>query len=187
MKFKKAKKIFDDYNTKWKDHHIYAHGTRVMDYCTEVCKEMNIDKIYRIDVSLAARYHDIGKILFSPKLLASGYIFTEREITLFKRHVKHSYEILKAFYGDGPITEIALHHHERMDGSGYFKGLKGEEIPLGSRIIAVCDTYDAMFRHYNRRTKEQAIEELKRLKGAQLDDKVVDAFLKMIRGKNENY
>lgn len=185
MKFKKAKEIFDAYNTEWKDHHIYAHGIRVMDYCTEVYKEMNPDNAYMIDLSLAAKYHDIGKILFSPKLISGGYTFTEKDIKLFKKHVKRSYEILKAFYGDGSIAEIALHHHERMDGSGYFKGLKGEEIPLGSRIIAVCDTYDAMFRHYNRKTKEQAVEELKKLKKTQLDEKVVDIFLETIGHKDE--
>ncbi|MDP2908610.1 MAG: hypothetical protein Q8N77_02275, partial [Nanoarchaeota archaeon] len=58
--------------------------------------------------------------------------------------------------------------------------------PLGSRIIAVCDTYDAMFRHYNRKTKEQAVEELKKLKKTQLDEKVVDTFLKIMGDKNEN-
>ena len=95
----------------------------------------------------------------------------------------YSHDILKAYYKDDLIASLVLYHHEKFDGSGYLKGLKGNDIPLGSRIITVCDAYDAMFRHYNRKTEEEARQELKNNKGKHFDEKVVDAFLKTLEGQ----
>ncbi|MBM3200366.1 HD domain-containing protein, partial [Candidatus Woesearchaeota archaeon] len=154
MKFKKAKKLFDEYNTKWEGHHIYEHGMRVMRYSMKVCEELGINDNYATEIQLAARYHDIGKMKYPPKMFEQGRKFTKKDIKTFMNHVKYSYDILKGFYGDQySIADLVLYHHERLDGSGYLKGLKGEEIPLGSRIITVCDAYDAMFRHYNLKTE----------------------------------
>lgn len=180
MKFKKAKELFDKYNTEWKDHHVYTHSMRVMQHSMKVCEELGTEKSYGIDIELAARYHDMGKIKFSPRMHVPYRKFTRRDINIFKNHVKYGYEILKSFYGDDSIATLVLYHHEKPDGSGYQKGLKGEEIPLGSRIITVCDAYDAMFRHYSQKTKEEAIQELKKFRGKHFDEKVVDAFLKIV-------
>ncbi|MDP2907237.1 MAG: HD domain-containing protein [Nanoarchaeota archaeon] len=181
MKFKKAKQLFDKYNTEWADSHTYAHGIRVMQNSMKVCEELGIKDINATYIQLAARYHDIGKIKYPSDLLGEKKIFTKKEMKTFMNHVKYGYDILKGFYGDDNIASLVLYHHERIDGSGYLKGLKGEEIPLGSRIITVCDAYDAMFRHYTLKTEEQAIEELKKNKGKCFDEKVVDAFLKIIQ------
>lgn len=180
MKFKKAKRLFDEYNTDWADHHVYSHGIRVMKHATKVCEELNIDKYQTIDIELAAKYHDIGKVKCPPHLLEGDLKFTKKDIKTFKKHAKYGYDILKSFYGDDSIANLVLYHHEKIDGSGYLKGLKGDKIPLGSRIITVCDAYDAMFRHYCQRTKEEAIQELKKFKGKHFDEKIVDIFLKTI-------
>ncbi len=180
MKFKKAKQLFDKYNTEWIDNHIYAHGMRVMRHSMKVCEELGIKDTNATYIQLAARYHDIGKMKYSPEMWEQNRIFTKKEIKTFMNHVKYSYDILKSFYGDEDIATLTLYHHERIDGSGYLKGLKGEEIPLGSRIITVCDAYDAMFRHYCRKTEETAIQEFKKYKGKYFDEKIVDVFLKII-------
>lgn len=186
MRFKKAKKLFDEYNTKWKDNHVYSHGMKVMGDAIEICEELNIERSHSINIQLAARYHDIGKIMFPERMADPNLRFTKRDIRRYRKHAKYSYDILKGFYGNDSIAKLALYHHEKIDGSGYPKGLKGEEIPLGSRIITVCDAYDAMFRHYCQKTKDQALKELEDNKGAHFDEKVIDAFLKILEGKNEN-
>ncbi len=182
MKFKKSKQLFDKYNTEWVDHHIYAHGMRVMKHSMKVCEELGIKDVNAAYIQLAARYHDIGKIKYPPEMLGEKKVFTKKEIKTFMNHVKYSHDILKGFYGDRDedIATIVLYHHERIDGSGYLKGLKGEEIPLGSRIITVCDAYDAMFRHYCRRTEEDALLEIEKHKRTFFDEKIVDVFLKII-------
>lgn len=180
MKPEKAKELFKEYNTKWKDHHVYAHSIRAMNHAVRICKILKTKNDYGKEVAIAAKYHDIGKIVFPSWLLVEKKRFTEEDIQRFKDHVKYSYEILKIIYND-PLAKLAFYHHEKLDGSGYPRGLKGEEIPLGSRIITVCDAYDAMFRHYNLKTEEQTIQELKDGKGHHFDEKAVDALLKILK------
>lgn len=186
MRFKKAKKLFDEYNTKWRDHHLYGHGIIVMENSMKICEELGLDRWQSINIQLAARYHDIGKIMFPERMTDPTLKFTKRDIRKYKKHAKYSYDILKGFYGDDSISKLTLYHHERVDGYGYPKGLEGEEIPLGSRIILVCDAYDAMFRHYCQKTKEEAIQELKNERGKHFDRDIVDVFLKIIEEENEN-
>ena len=186
MKFKKAKRLFDEYHDKWKDHHVFAHGMRVMRYATKVCEELGLSIHESTVIELAAKYHDIGKIMYPPRMHEQNRKFTKRDIKIFKKHVKYGYDILKGFYGDDSIAKLVLYHHEKIDGSGYLKGLKGEDIPLGSRIITVCDAYDAMFRHYCQKTGEEAIQELKRGKGTHFDETVVGVFLEVLGAENGN-
>ncbi len=153
---------------------------KVMEYATHVCEELGLERLQRIDIELAAKFHDIGKIKFSPEMLDERKKFTKKEFERFKKHAKYGYDILKNFYGDDSIASLVLYSHEKMDGTGYPKGLKGENIPLGSRIITVCDSYDAMFRHYSKKTKEEAIQELIKGKGKHFDEKIVDIFLRLI-------
>ncbi len=187
MKFKKAKQLFDEYNTKWAGHHVYDHGMRVMKHSMKICEELGIKDMNAICIQLAARYHDIGKMKYPTEMWELNRVFTKKEVKKFMNHVKYGYDILKGFYGDEDIATLVLYHHERIDGSGYLKGLKGEEIPLGSRIITVCDAYDAMFRHYCKKTEEEVIQELKKNKEKFFDEKIIDIFIKMINDKNENH
>lgn len=182
MKFKKAKKLFHEYNDlRGKDNHTFEHCLRVEMYSEMLCDKLGLERTAKIDIVLAARYHDIGKICLPEKLLDENHKFTKRDLKKVQKHAKKGYNILKAFYGNENIAGIVLHHHERIDGSGYPKKLKEEEIPLGSRIIAVADTYDAMSRHYCLKTEEEAIAELKKNKGKHFDEKVIDAFLEIIK------
>lgn len=184
MRPKKAKKLMNQYNTEWKDHHIHLHCNRVMNHVSKVCELLKIDEDYKNIIEQAAKYHDIGKINYRPWMLMPNPFknrqVTKKSIGLFKKHVKDGYNILKSLPGKESIASFVLYHHEKMDGSGFLKGLKDKDISLGVKILTVCDTYDAMTKHYNQKTKEEAIKELKYQRGKQLDKKIVDAFLKIL-------
>lgn len=179
MRHKKAKKLFDKYNSDWKTDHVYEHSIRVMNYASKICEELEIGGEEKKIIELAAKYHDIGKLSYTPIMLSLTRKLTLKEIKLAKKHSKYGYKILKAVHKDDSIAKLVLYHHEKIDGSGYPKGLKGEKIPFGSRIITVCDAYDAMFRHYNKKTEKEAIQELKDNSGTHFDKKIVEAFLKI--------
>ncbi len=184
MRFYKAKELITKYNNEWKNQHIHKHCLRVMKYVSDICEEMKIPEDYRLRIELAAKYHDIGKIMYKEWMLSKdpfkGRKPTKREIKKFQKHVKHGYKILKTFYKEESIATFVLLHHEKMDGTGFPYRLKADEIPLGSRIITVCDAFDAMYTHYNLRTKSETIKELKRQSGLLLDEEIVKIFLKIL-------
>jgi putative nucleotidyltransferase with HDIG domain len=139
-----------------------------------------------IDISYAAYLHDIGKVRVPDEILGKEDRLTDEEWEEMKRHPEYGAEILreKAFLVGA--AEIVKAHHERYDGSGYPAGLKGEGIPIGARIIAVVDTYDAMTsaRPYKPSlSKEEAIAELRANAGGQFDPDVVQAFI-VVLGEN---
>ena len=134
-------------------------------------------------VRYAAILHDIGKIGIPDHILSKSNSLTEQEWNQIKKHSTIGAEIIKQINSLSDASKIVYHHHERYDGEGYPDGLKGESIPLGSRIIAVIDAYDAMTsrRPYREAlSKEEAIMELKKHAGTQFDRKVVEAFLKVL-------
>lgn len=127
----------------------------------------------------AALVHDVGKIYTPPEILHKPDRLTDREFAIVKLHARDGAEIL-ADAGDPRLTAIVRHHHERLDGKGYPDGIEASEIPLGSRIIAVADTFDAITstRPYRpARSHKQAIDVLSKESGTQLDASVVAAFL----------
>ena len=138
----------------------------------------------RIDeLKIAADLHDIGKIGISEEILLKPGKLTEDEYKIIKTHSEKGYRIIKASSELKEVAESVLYHHERLDGRGYPIGLKGEEIPLLSRIISVCDSYDVMTsdRVYKKAmSKEDAIEELKRCSGTQFDPSLVKVFIECI-------
>ncbi len=127
----------------------------------------------------AARIHDLGKIATTDFVLSKPGRLTDEEFAVIKRHPVEGSEILRRLTPYRQIVRIVRHHHERWDGRGYPDGLSGEQIPFGSRVIAVADTYDAMTsdRAYRRAmTHEQAMAEIRRCAGTQFDPAVVAAF-----------
>ena len=136
-----------------------------------------------LDIYWAALLHDIGKIGVEDKILHKPGPLTEEEWHFMKKHPQIGAKIVQGMTGLDSVAPLILMHHERIDGSGYPNGLKGTQIPLGARIIAVVDSYTAMIdgRNYQqKRTHLQAIAELNRLKGIAYDLKVVDTFAQMI-------
>lgn len=134
-------------------------------------------------LDIAAYYHDIGKLLIPKEILYKPDKLNELEYEIMKKHVIYSEKILRHYDIDKEIINIVKHHHERWDGKGYPDGLSGENIPLGSRIIAIADSYDAMIndRVYRKSiTKEEAIKEIIRNKGTQFDPIIVEIIEKDI-------
>jgi len=135
----------------------------------------------------ASLLHDAGQIVVPRELLAKPAKLTGPEYKIIKEHPAKSVEIIRHMKALKSVIPIILHHHENYDGSGYPKGLKKEQIPVGSRIMAVVGAFEAMITHKPYRPAksiEDAVAEIKRNSGTQFDPKVVEAFLKVIRRKD---
>jgi HD-GYP domain-containing protein (c-di-GMP phosphodiesterase class II) len=129
-------------------------------------------------IECAARVHDVGKIIVSPEILEKPGELTPLEFTEIQRHAIFGARLVASFE-DPEMTAIVRHHHERLDGSGYPDQLSGEEIPLGARIVAVVDSFDALTsaRPYREvRSRSSVIEWLREEAGCTLDPDVVAAF-----------
>lgn len=159
------------------------HRQTVAQLSKDIAQKLFFDENRIEEVELAALVHDVGKIKVSEKTLNKKDKLTKEEWEELKRHPVIGYNILKAVDDYAPIAEDVLHHHERYDGKGYPKGLKGDEIPLISRIITVADAWEAMTseRPYKEaKTREEAITELKKYSGKQFDPEITEIFIKLI-------
>ena len=135
------------------------------------------------EIFVSALLHDIGKIGIEENILNKPGKLTEEEMTQMKKHPEIGYRILSSVNDMAEMANYVLAHHERIDGKGYPKGLKGMEIPLQARIIAIADAYDAMTSHRSYRTamsEKEAIAELLKSAGAQLDSYLVDVFVNRV-------
>jgi putative nucleotidyltransferase with HDIG domain len=163
-----------------KDPYTRGHSERVARYSEAIAREMGISGPQLEYISVAGYLHDIGKILVDRSIINNPLPLSEPEHMTLRSHVTAGYEILSAI--SDPWKQIAYMtkcHHERFDGSGYPQGLSGDQIPLGSRIVTLADSFDAMItnRAYRRRLPlERALEEIKLNAGRQFDPKVVAAF-----------
>jgi len=160
-----------------------SHSNRVKIMCEQMGKAMQLSKEDIVDLTLAGNLHDIGKIAIPEEILHKPAKLTDEEYEIIKTHAEIGYRILNAVEEYQRVALATLYHHERYDGSGYPKGIKGEEIPLFSRIISVVDAYEAMVsdRVYRKAPgKAYAIEELRRCSGTQFDPKIVNIFIECI-------
>ena len=166
-----------------RDKITLGHSNRVKLYSELIANKLGLNNEYTEILSKAAMLHDIGKIGIRDAVLQKKGRLTPEEYEHIKDHVKITYDILcrtsmnSAF---AEIAEIAASHHEKYDGSGYFRGLKGEEIPLGGRILAVSDVFDAITsdRHYrDRMPMKDALNIMIEGKNKHFDGKIVDSFL----------
>lgn len=170
-------------NINYKYDNEQLHTERVSQYCEAIATALKLSKKEIYDIKVAGSLHDIGKIMVPPELLNKPGKLTTEEYEIIKRHPETGYQILKSVDEYAPLAEFLLYHHERWDGTGYPAGLKKNEIPLQSRIIAVADAYEAMTarRPYQKtRTTEEAKAELKRCAGTQFDPDIVKVFLELI-------
>jgi diguanylate cyclase (GGDEF)-like protein/putative nucleotidyltransferase with HDIG domain len=163
-----------------KDHYTYGHSQKVSKYATAIAETLGYTKD-RIDIlRTAGLLHDIGKIGVSDEILRKLEPLSSEEWQPIYAHPDLGVSILKHVEGLHACLAGVKYHHERYDGSGYPEGLKGEDIPLDARILAVCDAYDALTseRPYHKKlSREKALEELKRCAGTQLDPKIVKVFV----------
>ncbi|MBQ4122654.1 HD domain-containing protein [bacterium] len=168
-----------------KDSLTLGHSARVRLYSELIAEQMGLDTNDINIISKAAMLHDIGKIGTKDAILQKQGALTKEEYEHIKEHVKITYDILcrtniNAKFKE--ITEIASSHHEKYNGTGYFRGLKGEEIPLGGRILAVSDVFDAItsVRHYRDRMPiKDALNIIVNGKNEHFDAKIVNAFLEI--------
>jgi len=163
-----------------RDRYTYEHSVRVARYVANVATRLALPADQIDMIVSAARVHDLGKISIDNRILLKDGPLTDEERQEINTHPAAGAELAGQFRTFGAGATIIRHHHERWDGTGYPDGVAGEEIPLGARIIAVADVYDAMTsdRPYRAAlTHEVAIAELTRGSGSQFDARVVDAFL----------
>jgi HD-GYP domain-containing protein (c-di-GMP phosphodiesterase class II) len=171
-----------------KDGYAHAHALKISSYAVATTRELQKllpyvnfnDKFYET-LRIASLLHDVGKIGIPDKILKKRSMLTPDEEKKLKEHVVISHKILKPIREIEDSFDIIYHHHENFDGTGYPDNLQGNEIPMASRIIAVCNLYDSMISgRANKRpkTKQQAIKELNNKTGSELDPVVVNAFLR---------
>jgi HD-GYP domain-containing protein (c-di-GMP phosphodiesterase class II) len=161
-----------------------GHSEKVTEYTVGICDELGFSPEQREVISTAALLHDYGKLAVPDAILRKPGRLTPRERELVKIHAEQTERILRQISFEGiyrQVPAIAGAHHEKIDGSGYPRGLKGEAIPLGARIIAVADVFEAITakRHYHEPIRrEEAIALLKREAGRSFEPHLVDAFLR---------
>ncbi|MCK4993687.1 MAG: response regulator [Candidatus Omnitrophica bacterium] len=166
-----------------KDEFQQGHSEAVAELAVKVAKKMNLLSDQVEFIRLAGLLHDIGKISISENILLKKNKLTVDEFMKLKMHSIASTSILRKMDLNQQILPMVLYHHERYDGSGYPEGLRAYAIPLGARILAVCDAYNAMVsvRPYRKNLKQKdAIEELKRCSKSQFDPDIVDVFVNIV-------
>lgn len=169
-----------------KDGYTTEHSRLLSQQATLIAEKMGIQKKEIDIINMASLLHDIGKLSIPAHILNKPGGLTEKEKKIVRKHSKAGEKILKRVKGLEGVVPLVRATHETWDGKGYPKGLKGERIPLGARIIAVVDSYSAMCsdRPYRKKLNhKEAIKELKKRAGSQFDPKVVQAFLDIIGGK----
>ncbi|MBS3988132.1 MAG: HD domain-containing protein, partial [Erysipelothrix sp.] len=173
--------LFNSLIEKYEDERAHSHN--VASYCRQIGEHLLLSGDELKELEIAGMMHDIGKITIPDSILHKPDILTSQEWDIMKRHTVNGYQILKSADKYSRLAEYALTHHERWDGKGYPNHLKGEEIPLFSRIIAVCDAYEAMTSrrvYKSALSQEQAISELKRCARTQFDPLIVDIFVEKV-------
>jgi HD-GYP domain-containing protein (c-di-GMP phosphodiesterase class II) len=166
-----------------RDSYTGGHSSRVANYARATAVRIGLHDGEIDTVVMAALLHDIGKIGVADHVLLKPGKLTDIEFAQIKKHPELGWMALKHLDDFKQASLIVLHHHERMDGAGYPGRLRGNEIPLGSRIISVADSYDALTtnRPYRTaRTREQAVDELLRCAGTQFDTRILNAFIESL-------
>ena len=169
-----------------RDPYTGGHQKRVSSLARSIAQEMDLSKDMIENIRMAGTIHDIGKISAPAEILSKPTRLTKIEFELIKAHPQTGHDILKDVALPSLIAEIVLQHHERLDGSGYPKGLKGEQILLEAQILAIADVVEAMASHRPYRPAKGvdfALEEIEQNKGILYDAKAVDACVRLFRKK----
>lgn len=186
------RKSVEDLRTNWegtiqalgraidlRDQETSGHSWRVCQYSLRIASALNVSESDLRDIARAAYLHDIGKLGIPDHILLKPGPLSDTEWVMMREHTQIGFNLLKAIPFLSDAAEIVLYHHERFDGSGYPRGLKGDQIPLGARIFAVADTLDAITSnrpYHAAETFETAQARIRKLSGIQLDPAVVEAY-----------
>jgi putative nucleotidyltransferase with HDIG domain len=172
--------------TETRDPYTSGHQKNVSQIAIFIAQEMKLPKDRIEGVRIASLVHDIGKNSVPAEILNKPTKLSEMEYGLVKEHSQVGHDVLKSIEFPWPVARIVLQHHERLNGSGYPQGLKGEDILLEARIIGVADVIDAMSSHRPYRPAlgiDAALEEITQKKGILYDPEVVNACLKLFKEK----
>ncbi len=174
---------------KLKDYYTGEHVDRTVHYTTEIAKLLSLSKEETERIRQAAQLHDLGKIGISEKILLKPSKLSKKEIQEIRLHPQIGVDIIRPIHVLHDIIPFILYHHERWDGKGYPEGLRREEIPMGARIIAISDVYQALTsrRAYRKAySKSEAIRIIKSSSGTQFDPKIVNMFLRVLADEKIN-
>ncbi|MEO0129853.1 MAG: HD domain-containing phosphohydrolase [candidate division WOR-3 bacterium] len=172
-----------------KDPYTKGHSARVVEYALLIGEGLELDKESLKDLELSAVLHDVGKIGIPDRILSKPGLLNEEEYSYMKRHPEFGAEIVEPIKKLKSLVPNILHHHEKYDGTGYPMGLKGDKIPLGARIIAIADSFDAMTsdRPYRPRMETTvALSEIKKNRKTQFDPKLAELFIKTFERQFKN-
>ncbi|MFW5976752.1 MAG: HD-GYP domain-containing protein, partial [Bacillota bacterium] len=173
-----------------KDHYTEGHCKRVAEYADILGGALKLRKGQINRIVNMAKIHDIGKIYVDDQILKKSDKLSKAEYEEMKKHSRHGYNLLQDIELMKEDLDIILYHHERYDGQGYPEGVRGEEIPLGARILSVCDAFDVMItgRTYKPAlNKNEVIQEFKTCSGTQFDPEIVEEMIGLIEsGKFDN-
>jgi putative nucleotidyltransferase with HDIG domain len=173
-----------------RDQMTARHSAAVARYSRAIAQRAGFPRQEEELVHIAALLHDIGKFILPDRILKANVPLTDEDWMLIKRHPQQGARVVSALDGYGPVADIILAHHERIDGKGYPRGLSEHEIPELARIISVADTYDVMTARDSYRTpmsSYDAIVELRRVAGKQLDARFVEVFIELLEGKDVSF
>ena len=172
--------------SEMRDPYTAGHERRVAEIAVAIGTELGFDVRRLAGLRVAGQLHDVGKITIPSEILSKPGKISAIEFQLIQGHAQAGFDVLKGVEFPWPVAQVALQHHERMDGSGYPQGLKGEAILLEARIMAVADVVEAMSSHRPYRPAlgmEAALAEIKRGRGTVYDPVVADACLKLYEAK----
>jgi putative nucleotidyltransferase with HDIG domain len=172
-----------------RDKTAARHATAVARYAKALAADSGCSEEEQEVIHTAGLLHDIGKFTWPDRVLHPEKL-TDQDMQVIQRHPQDGAALVGKLDGYGPVADAILYHHERIDGGGYPAGLIGNEIPISSRIVAICSTYDAMTSPHAGRsplTPEDAVEELRRIGGRQLDAELVDRFVAVLEREGDSF
>ncbi len=171
-----------------RDKFVGGHDQRVAEYASQLAAHIGLDQEEIANIHLAGQVQNIGHIAVPDVILGKTGKLTPEEYEVMKQHTLVGADILSQIEALRGVVPLVLHHHERYDGKGYPKGLAGKTIPLGARILAVADAFDAMTSEQKHRapiSRREAMEDLKQNAGTQLDPELVGAFVMMLEKQQQ--
>jgi HD-GYP domain-containing protein (c-di-GMP phosphodiesterase class II) len=166
-----------------KDHYTEGHCKRVAYYTYHLANKLGLSRAKTEKIVNVAKIHDIGKIYVDDDILTSDEQLSNSEYKEIQRHAEYGYKLLKDIDILKEELKVILHHHERWDGYGYPAGLKGEEIPVGARVLNITDSFDVMTtgrRYKPALNKTETIQELKDCSGTQFDPEMASKMIELI-------
>jgi HD-GYP domain-containing protein (c-di-GMP phosphodiesterase class II) len=167
-----------------REHNAAGHGEQCGHYAAMIARGLNLSAQEIEDITFAGRIHDVGKLFIPDRVLNKPGSLTEDEFAIIKTHAQLGAEVLRSIPDTERAAQAIESHHEAFDGSGYPRGLKGEDIPLHGRIVAVADAYVNMTSDRSfapPKTDEQALTELGKLSGTRFDGMIVRLFARLLK------